>query len=107
MSYFTHFMSGWIDVPHFFYNYYVISYTGGMIASMALHEMVEKGGEKERDRYLRFLASGSSDTPVNLWKRAGVDMTSPRTYAAAFRKLDGLIAQMEKIAARLKAAGKL
>jgi len=98
---------GWMDIPHFFMNYYVISYANGMIAAMALNDMVENGGEKERTRYITFLSSGRSDTPLNLLKNAGVDMQSPQTYEAAFRKLNQLVTEMENTTKKLKASGKL
>lgn len=35
------------------------------------------------DRYLKFLASGSSDYSIELLKKAGVDMTSPEPVRQA------------------------
>lgn len=97
----------WGLIPHFFRAYYVYNYTTGMIASMALAEMVSRGGPAERDRYLTMLKSGGSDYPLELLKRAGVDMTTPAPFEAAFKRYDHLLTEMEKIVERLKAAGKL
>lgn len=97
----------WSVIPHFFRAYYVYNYTTGMIASMALAEMVSAGGPDACDRYLTMLKSGGSDYPLELLKRAGVDMTTPAPFDAAFKRYDTLLTEMEKIVERLKAAGKI
>ena len=44
-----------------------------------------EGGEKERDLYLEFLKSGSSMDPIDVLKRAGVDMNSPQPIEDAIQ----------------------
>lgn len=99
--------SEWCVIPHFFYNYYVIYYTTGIIASMALQEMVLNGGEQGVKKYIEFLSAGGSDYSLNILKRAGVDMTTEAPYQAAFKRLDKLVDVMEELVRNLKAAGKL
>ena len=88
-------------------NYYVFQYSTGLIASLALSDMVLNGGEKERDRYIEMLSAGGSDFPIAILKKAGVDMTQPEPYKAAFKQFDLMVTEMEQIVARLKKAGKL
>jgi oligoendopeptidase F len=92
----------WSVVPHFFLNYYVYAYATGMIASSALTEMVLNEGEKGREKYLAFLSAGGSDYPLNILKKAGVDMTQPEPYDAAFGYFGALVSQMEKLVKKLK-----
>lgn len=92
-----HFKSSWMDIPHLFMNHYVISYANGMIFSLALNDMVTAQGEAGRKKYLQLISSGSSDTPLNLLKRADLDLKSPQTYTLAFTTLKSLISQMEKL----------
>jgi oligoendopeptidase F len=92
----------WSVVPHFFLNYYVYAYATGMIASSALTEMVLGEGEKGRDRYLEFLSAGGSDYPLNILKKAGVDMTKPEPYEAAFSRFRAVVSEMEKLVKKLK-----
>lgn len=92
----------WASVPHFFMNYYVFSYSTGMIASMALSDMVLNGKEVDRKRYLDFLSAGGSRYPLDTLKLAGVDMTTPVPYEAAFKRIGELVTEMEKIVKRLK-----
>ena len=92
----------WNRISHFYLNYYVFQYSTGLIASMALSDMVLNGGPKEQTRYLEFLKAGGSDYPLAILKKAGVDMTSPAPYDAALKRFDRLVGEMEAIVARLK-----
>jgi oligoendopeptidase F len=96
----------WSGIPHFFRNFYVYQYSTGMIASMALAEkaLAGKGGVES---YLNMLRAGGSDYPLTLLKRAGVDMLTPEPAQAAFKNVESLITEMERIVARLKAQKKL
>lgn len=97
----------WSYVPHFYMNFYVFQYSTGMIASLALSDMVLHGGKKELDRYLTMLRSGGSDSPLVLLKNAGVDMSSAAPGQAALKRFDSLVSEMEKIVDRLKAQGRI
>ena len=92
----------WNRISHFYLNFYVFQYSTGLIASMALSDMVLNGGPKEQVRYLEFLKAGGSDYPLAILKKAGVDMTSPAPYDAALKRFDRLVGEMETIVARLK-----
>jgi oligoendopeptidase F len=92
----------WDRIPHFYMNYYVFQYSTGIIASMALSDMVLNGGKKEQAGYLEFLKAGGSDYPLAILKKAGVDMTTPAPYTAALKRFDQLVGEMEAIVARLK-----
>ena len=94
----------WSVVPHFFLNYYVYAYATGMIASSALTEMVLSEGDKGREKYLEFLSAGGSDYPLEILKRAGVDMTRPEPYEAAFKRFGAIVSEMEGLVKKLKAA---
>ena len=92
----------WASIPHFFLNYYVYTYSTGMIASMALSDMVLNGKKAEQEKYLNFLKTGGSRYPLDTLKEAGVDMTTPAPYEAAFKRIGELVTEMEKIVKRLK-----
>jgi oligoendopeptidase F len=92
----------WSRIPHFYMNYYVFQYSTGIIASMALSDMVVKGDKKVQAGYLEVLKAGGSDYPLAILKKAGVDMTKPEPYAAALKRFEQLVGEMEKIVARLK-----
>jgi oligoendopeptidase F len=80
----------WARIPHFYYNFYVYQYATGLSAALALHRGIVQEGAPAVERYLNFLRSGSSQTPIDLLKLAGVDMTSAAPIQAAidhFREL--------------------
>jgi oligoendopeptidase F len=97
----------WNRIPHFYMNYYVYQYSTGIIASMALSDYVLTNGAEYQKKYLDLLKSGGSNYPMELLKKAGVDMTKSEPYNAAFNRFDRLVAEMEKIVARLKEQKKL
>ncbi|MBX5444758.1 oligoendopeptidase F [Sphaerobacter sp.] len=74
----------WSRVPHFYRAFYVYQYATGLIAAMALASAVLSGDEEARDRYLTFLAAGSSKDSLDLLRDAGVDLTTAAPYEAAF-----------------------
>lgn len=98
--------SEWSYIPHFYMNYYVFQYSTGLIASMALSEMVMNGKDAERNKYIELLSSGGNDYPLNLLKKAGVDMTKPEAYNAAFSNFDKMVTEMEALYNKLEKEGR-
>lgn len=90
----------WARIPHFYYNYYVYQYATGFAAASYLADKVVQGTQADIDRYLDYLKAGNSDYPLNVIKKAGVDMTTSAYLDAAFRifeeRLDELEALIEK-----------
>lgn len=90
----------WARIPHFYYNYYVYQYATGFAAASYLADKVVHGTQADIDRYLDYLKAGNSDYPLNVIKKAGVDMTTSAYLDAAFRifeeRLDELKALIEK-----------
>ncbi len=78
----------WAFIPHFYRGFYVYQYATGMVASTALAEQVLAGEPGARERYLEFLSSGGSDSPIELLKRAGVDLTSSEPFDTAIRAVN-------------------
>ncbi|MCU7494387.1 MAG: oligoendopeptidase F [Ignavibacteria bacterium] len=87
----------WARIPHFYYNFYVYQYATGLAASQALVAKIKKEGQPAIDRYLEFLKSGSSDYPINVLKKAGVDMTSKEPVLQTMSKMNELLDEMEKL----------
>lgn len=97
----------WSRIPHFYYNFYVFQYSTGIIASMALSDLVLNKGNEYTEKYLTLLKSGGSDYPITLLKNAGIDMTGSEPYIQALNRFETLVNEMEKIVARLKEQKKL
>ena len=93
--------SEWSYIPHFYYNFYVYQYATSFTASTALSEKVLKGSDKDRQKYLNFLSSGSTKYPVDLLKDAGVDMNTSEPFDLTIAKINKVMAEMEAILTRL------
>ncbi|TAL34124.1 M3 family oligoendopeptidase [Phenylobacterium sp.] len=90
----------WALPGHFFdYNFYVYQYATSVTAASAFAERILGGGPKERDAYLGALKAGGSDYPVDVLKRAGVDMTTPEPFRAMLGKFEKTLDEMEKLIA--------
>ena len=87
----------WAAVPHFYYDFYVYQYATGIVAANKLAGDVLAGNEDAQRRYLAFLRSGSSADPLELLRRAGVDLESPEPYDAAFRAIDRKLDDLEAL----------
>ena len=87
----------WARIPHFYYNYYVFQYATGYSAAVALSEQILKEGKPAVDRYIDFLKSGSSDYPLNVLKKAGVDMTTEEPVNNAMKLFAKLVDEMDQL----------
>ena len=91
----------WARIPHFYYNYYVYQYSTGFAAASALSEKIVHGSQEDRDRYIDYLKAGKSDYPLNIMRKAGVDMEKEDYLNDAFavfeRRLDEFEALVEKL----------
>jgi oligoendopeptidase F len=87
----------WAFIPHFYMDYYVYQYATSLTASIALSQKVLSGDPEARREYLAFLSAGGSDYPINLLKKAGVDMTKPEAFQAAMKKMNQVMDQIEEI----------
>ena len=85
----------WARIPHFYHGYYVYKYATGFSAASALAVGLisedKNHREQARERYLKFLAGGSSKDPLDLLQDAGVDMRTPQPVEEAFKLFEGLI----------------
>ncbi|WLS84758.1 oligoendopeptidase F [Lactobacillus apis] len=87
----------WARIPHFYYNFYVYQYATGFAAATALANNVVHGTPEQREAYINFLKSGSSDYPVEIMKKAGVDMTKPDYLEEAFETFKKRLAEFKDI----------
>jgi oligoendopeptidase F len=94
----------WEYIPHFYSNFYVYQYATSLVASTAIAKNIRaeaKGtSTRARDAYLALLKSGGSDYPVELLKKAGVDMTTSIPFQAAMAEMNSTMDEMEKILAK-------
>ncbi len=90
----------WAHIPHFYYRFYVYQYATSFTASVALSEHVLAGDKEATRRYLDLLSAGGSDYPIELLKKAGVDMTTSYPFELTIKKMNRVMDEIESILAR-------
>ena len=73
----------WARIPHFYMFYYVFQYATGFMSAVALSQKILKGTDADREAYLGFLKAGESEYPLEVLKKAGVDMTNKEAMESA------------------------
>lgn len=86
----------WAEIPHFYNPYYVYKYATGLSAGLSFADQVINGSEEDVQKYLAFLAAGSSEPPLELLKNAGVDFSTGEPIQNAFDKFDALVDAFEE-----------
>ncbi len=87
----------WARIPHFYRPFYVYKYATGIISALAIADRILTEGKPAVDDYFRFLSSGGSDSPVELLKIAGVDLTSETPYKSAFKTFGDALEEFIKL----------
>lgn len=87
----------WSRIPHFYRSFYVYQYATSYAAATAMSKKILAEGAPQVERYLSFLKSGSSDYPIEVLKKAGVDMRTPEPIEATIARFDEVLTEMEKL----------
>lgn len=89
----------WMRIPHFYYNFYVYQYATGLSAAVAIVDRIEREGDSAAEDYLDALALGGSEYPLDVLRRAGVDMAEPAPIETAIeeygRRIDEMAALLD------------
>ncbi|MBW8330964.1 MAG: oligoendopeptidase F [Prolixibacteraceae bacterium] len=87
----------WAYIPHFYRSFYVFQYSTSFTASISLAEKVMTGDKQALKNYMEFLSAGGSDYPVELLKKAGVDMNSSDPFEKTTASMNKVMDEIEKI----------
>ncbi len=86
----------WSYVPHFFSTeFYVYQYATSYAASIMMYDKVKN--HNGLDDYLTLLKSGGSDYPVELVKKANVDLTTKEPFISVCKRLEELVNELESL----------
>ena len=91
----------WSRIPHFYYNYYVFQYSTGFSAASALAKKILNQKPEALENYLAYLKAGNSDYPVEVMKKAGVDMTQAAYIEDAMSMFEQRLNELEELIDRL------
>ena len=87
----------WARIPHFYRAFYVYKYATGIISAISIAERIYTEGAPAVEDYFKFLSSGGSDSPVELLKLAGVDLTKKDAFEAAMASFKDALEQFEAL----------
>ena len=87
----------WARIPHFYNSFYVYKYATGFSAAISLANQILTEGKPAVDRYINFLSSGGSDYPLELLKKAGVDLSTPKPVQDALNEFKKTLEELEKL----------
>lgn len=87
----------WSRIPHFYTPFYVYKYATGLSSALSIASRILKGDEKTKEDYLVFLSSGGNDYPLNILKKVGVYMETPKPIEEAFSMFEEKINELKEL----------
>lgn len=87
----------WARIPHFYYNFYVYKYATGLSAACHIVNDILSGKENAVENYKNFLKCGSTKSPLESLKLAGVDLSNPEVVESALKIFDETIEEFKEL----------
>ncbi|HVO72653.1 MAG TPA: oligoendopeptidase F [Ignavibacteriaceae bacterium] len=88
----------WAFIPHFInYTYYVYQYSTSLIYATAIAEKIKNEGQPAIDKYYSILKGGSSEYPIDLIKKAGVDPLSSEAFELTINRMNKIMDQIDEL----------
>lgn len=82
----------WAYIPHIFHTpFYCYAYAFGNLLTLALYEMYKEKGPAFAERIVEMLSKGGSESPVEITKAIGVDITSEQFWQKGFEAIKQMI----------------
>ncbi|MBQ3859775.1 MAG: oligoendopeptidase F [Clostridia bacterium] len=81
----------WMRQPHYYMGLYSYTYSAGLTVATQAMLRIEKEGRPAVDDWKRFLAAGGTETPADLAKIAGVDITTDGPLCASIDYIGSVI----------------
>ncbi|TRM11857.1 oligoendopeptidase F [Lentibacillus cibarius] len=86
----------WMRQPHYYMGLYPYTYSAGLTVSTAMAKQIREEGQPAVDRWLSVLKAGGTLKPLDLAKKAGVDMSKPDAIKEAVAYVGQLVDELEK-----------
>ncbi len=88
---------GCLRISHFYRQYYVYSYASSYAASQMLATRILNGEKGAIEDFYEFLSTGTSLHPVDIIKKAGIDITTTAPYENVIKIYSDLVDQYEQL----------
>ena len=85
---------------HLYIDYYSFQYAIGISAANTIAKRILDGVPNAAQDHINFLKAGSSKPPMEVYKTAGVDMTSTQTIEEAFTVLEEYVDRLGELTAK-------
>lgn len=85
---------------HLYIDYYSFQYAIGISAANAIARRILNGTANAAEDHINFLKAGSSKPPMDIFKIAGVDMTSTQPIEDAFAVLGDYVDRLETLTSK-------
>jgi len=87
----------WSRIPHFYYDFYVFQYSTSFISAVILSRRIINGDKEQLEKYMTLLKSGGSDYPIELLRKAGIDLTDGECYKDAFKQFSEYLTELKML----------
>ena len=87
----------WMRQPHYYMGLYSYTYSAGLTIATEVVKRIEREGEKAVEDWKSVLAAGSTLTPLELAKKAGVDISTSAPLLDTIETIGGYISSLEEI----------
>ncbi|MDD7162630.1 MAG: oligoendopeptidase F [Candidatus Ornithospirochaeta sp.] len=87
----------WMRQPHYYMGLYSYTYSAGLTIATEVVKRIEREGEKAVEDWKSVLASGGTLTPLELAKKAGVDISTSAPLLDTIETIGGYITSLEEI----------
>ena len=84
-------------IPHFYYDFYVYQYATGYAAALKIADGILSGDEEKLKNYLQFLSLGSTKSPVESLKIAGIDINDNKIYDDVFTIFENRLNELRSL----------
>lgn len=86
----------WARIPHFYRSFYVYKYATGLTCAVSIAKMILDDNSKAKD-YIKFLSAGGSDSPIELLKTAGVNLSQRKPYKDAMAEFAETLKELKSL----------
>ena len=90
----------WLRIPHFYRGFYVYKYATSYCAAATLAKRILAESPGPLENYLGFLKAGGSDYPIEILRKAGVDMSTPAPIDATMELFGELLDELSQLLER-------
>lgn len=87
----------WMRQPHYYMGLYSYTYSAGLTIGTVVSQKIKQEGQPAVDAWLETLKAGGSQSPIELAKVAGVDITSDAPLKATIKYISDLVNEAEQL----------